>query len=539
MHTNHSRYLCFVWNGKIYQFKVLCFGVKNAPFTFNRLGQELRMFFNLRGVCIIIYIDDILILSDSFEKCIRDAQFVIDTLIDLGFHLKTEKCVLTPSQHFFFLGFMWDSNQMSCELPEEKLLNIKSVCKQITTSKWVTVKTLQQLMGCVTATTPAVPMSRARSRGIQRMVVDHYKGTKSSANKQVTLTKWAREEVLWWLDLDIKNCKMSLRSIPVWESIRMATDAMQTAIGSVFQGREMYEELDGSTAKRRIAHKEWLAFERTIRPVLSTVKDTVISWHVDNMNVRQAWLNSGSVRDSWLCKKVVELQLILHEQNTKVIPVYIRSAQHLHADLVSRKKILPDWHLSRNIAQKLFLMLGQPQVDLMATSVSYQVNNFYSALEEGEAMGIDAFTKDWSVFSLAYVFPPPPMVELILNRIFQCSGDSRFIVITPWKPKAQWFSKAVMLAVQDPVRLPVSEQTVVDMAESGCIPTNPAGGKIRFVAWMLTGKDGQKLDSCPLGLSPLYSRAGRRALKKATDWASDIGPSSAEGISWMRLPRIQ
>ena len=34
------------------------------------------------GVSIIIYIDDILVLSESFEKYIRDAQFVIDRLIE-------------------------------------------------------------------------------------------------------------------------------------------------------------------------------------------------------------------------------------------------------------------------------------------------------------------------------------------------------------------------------------------------------------------------------------------------------------------------
>ena len=161
MHASHSRYLCFVWNGKIYQFKVLCFGVKNAPFTFNRLGQQLRMYFNLRGVCIIIYIDDIIILSDSFEKCIKDAQFVIDKLIELGFQIKTEKCVLTPSQHFFFLGYLWDSNMMTCELPEEKLLNIKSLCKEILADNRVRVRLMQRLMGCVISTRPAVPMSRA------------------------------------------------------------------------------------------------------------------------------------------------------------------------------------------------------------------------------------------------------------------------------------------------------------------------------------------------------------------------------------------
>ena len=53
----------------------------------------------------------------------------------------------------------------------------------------------------------------------------------------------------------------------------------------------MYEVLDCNTAKQSIAHKEWMAFSRTILPNLETLKDSVISWHVDNMNVRQAWLN--------------------------------------------------------------------------------------------------------------------------------------------------------------------------------------------------------------------------------------------------------
>ena len=62
--------------------------MKHAPFTFNRLGQELREFFSQRSVSIIIYIDDILVLSETFEKCCRDAQFVINTLIELGLHIK-------------------------------------------------------------------------------------------------------------------------------------------------------------------------------------------------------------------------------------------------------------------------------------------------------------------------------------------------------------------------------------------------------------------------------------------------------------------
>ena len=316
-------------------------------------------------------------------------------------------------------------------------------------------------------------MTRARSRGIQRMVLEHYKGTTSSANKLVCLSGWAREDTIWWLNLDIKDCHMSLRSIPIWETSRMATDAMDTAIGSVFEGRIMYEVLDRDTARRKISHKDWIAFERTIRPLLSTLVDRVICWHVDNMNMRQAWLNSGSVKDVWLSREVVEMQILLNNQNTKVVPVYVRSAQHLHADLISRNRVMPDWHLSRTITQKLFQRLGHPEVDLTSTSNSTQTNLYFSALVDSRAASIDAFTENWNQFTLAYIFPPLEMMELILNRIFQCSVFSRFIVISLWKPKSQWFPKILKRSVQLPIRLPVSWETVVDMAESGQVPTTP------------------------------------------------------------------
>ena len=173
--------------------------MKNALFTFNRLGQTRRKFFNLRGISIIIYKDDILILSKTFEKCIKDAQFVIDTLIRLGFHIKIEKCALQTSQHFFlFLGYLWDTNRMICELPQEKLQNSKFLCKVVLANTRVSARLMQRLRDCVTFTRAAVPRARAKSRGIQRMPLDNYKS--SSANKlemQITLHEQNTRIKLW------------------------------------------------------------------------------------------------------------------------------------------------------------------------------------------------------------------------------------------------------------------------------------------------------------------------------------------------------
>ena len=36
-----------------------------------------------------------------------------------------------------------------------------------------------------------------------------------------------------------------------------------------------------------------------------------------------------------------------------------------------------------------------------------------------------------------------------------------------------------------------------DPAESCMVPSTQTGGKIKFTAWMLAGKDGNKLEDCP------------------------------------------
>ena len=77
----------------MYKFLALCFGVKHEPFVFDRLGKAVRTYLQINGVRIITYLDDMLVLVSSYEDCIRDALFVLKTLVKLGFTLKKEKCV--------------------------------------------------------------------------------------------------------------------------------------------------------------------------------------------------------------------------------------------------------------------------------------------------------------------------------------------------------------------------------------------------------------------------------------------------------------
>ena len=461
-------------------------------------------------------------------------------MASLGFMIKAKKSVTIPSQSFFYLGYLWDTVRMTCSLPPEKLDNIKFYCREVLKNQFFPLRLLLSLNGTVLSARPAVPLARAMARGLQRLILTHYKfRTKAELSKMICLTAWARENIAWWLDLTQEECVLSLSTAPIWRSIRLATDASDIMWGAVLAGQESTDEWDGREVKHTIAHKEWMAFEHMVRRNIAFLSGKLVTWHVDNQNAKLAYLNQGTVNDIWLCKRVVNLLPLIHEHQIHVVPVYVRSVHHLHPDYLSRGKRIPDWHLDRELVQKLFLLCGIPQIDLMATVHSNQLPLYYSPMKDEMALAVDSLVQDWDKFSLNYVFPPPVMVEPTLNRIHQCKSSTNFLLVSQWKPRATWFPKALLLSSSPPLRFPVTHRTVVDLAQSSCHPVTPSGKAMRFVAWRLSGGDGPRVEDCPLGLNPLFCLAGRKARRVCMDWAIGTTHSSVGNINWTRLSRIQ
>ena len=122
---------------------------------------------------------------------------------------------------------------------------------------------------------------------------------------------------------------------PGWKSIRLASDASDLMWGSVLAGQEMSYEWSQGAVCHTIALTKWMAFEYTVKSNLAYLSGRLVTWHVDNQNARLAFINQGSVNDHWLCRRVVDLLLLLQEHSLLVVPVYVRSLHHLHADFLS------------------------------------------------------------------------------------------------------------------------------------------------------------------------------------------------------------
>ena len=73
-----------------YECNRMAFGLTNAPATFQRLMEHCLSDINFRKC--IVYIDDIIIFSSSFEEHIERLEAVFQRLLDFGLKLKLSKC---------------------------------------------------------------------------------------------------------------------------------------------------------------------------------------------------------------------------------------------------------------------------------------------------------------------------------------------------------------------------------------------------------------------------------------------------------------
>jgi hypothetical protein len=69
-----------MWEGSLFQFSCLCFGLSSAPWTFTKILKPVVASLRRRGIRIVIYLDDFLILNQTKEGAERDFILVVEIL---------------------------------------------------------------------------------------------------------------------------------------------------------------------------------------------------------------------------------------------------------------------------------------------------------------------------------------------------------------------------------------------------------------------------------------------------------------------------
>lgn len=104
VHPDSRRFLRFVWGQRTLQFKVLCFGLSTAPQVFTRVMAHPAAILHKKGVRLLRYLDDWLVLASTEEEALRSRQRLLELCAPLNIIINWEKLDLTPKQTKIFLG---------------------------------------------------------------------------------------------------------------------------------------------------------------------------------------------------------------------------------------------------------------------------------------------------------------------------------------------------------------------------------------------------------------------------------------------------
>ncbi len=150
-----------------YEYLVMPFGLVNSPSVFQAFVNDV--FRDMLNRWVIVYIDDILIYSDSYEDHVKQVRSVLQHLLTHQLYAKIEKCEFHQTS-VSFLRYVISSGGVAME--------DKKVQAVIDWPQPVTLKELQRFLGFANFyrrfirnfSTVAAPMTSMLKRGRQRLV---------------------------------------------------------------------------------------------------------------------------------------------------------------------------------------------------------------------------------------------------------------------------------------------------------------------------------------------------------------------------------
>ena len=126
-----KKFLKFMHEGTLYSFQALPNGLSSGPRKFTKLLKPPLAALREQNINIVAYIDDLIILDTSYEKCLKATQICAQLFDSLGFVIHPDKSNFTPSNVIEYLGFVIDSNNMVIRLTDKKKLKTKENCCNI------------------------------------------------------------------------------------------------------------------------------------------------------------------------------------------------------------------------------------------------------------------------------------------------------------------------------------------------------------------------------------------------------------------------
>ena len=483
---DHDRiYLRFWWKGVLYQFNALPNGLALAPRKFTKLLKPVFAKLRAQGFASTAFIDDSLQVSKTYEKSLDNVLATTELFMSLGFVVHPDKSIFKPSQRIVYLGFIIDSVQMMVYLTQERVDSILAICKTILKAKLVLIRDLASLIGKLISSFPAVLHGPLYYRLLEENKKSALVQSKGDFDEFTVLTQEARSEITWWLD----NLSSSSRPILMPEpDIVIESDASQQGWGCRCTLND--EQSGGVWLPEEVEfHINYLELKAAFIS-LKCFEDLITGKHVrlllDN-STAVACVNKMGTSHSVDCNLLTfNLWIWCKERNIWVSAAHIPGKDNKAADAQSRKINLDaEWKLNPNFLSEALEVLNiEPNVDLFASRINFQYQDYFSYKADPDAVAVDAFSVSWTNLKF-YAFPPFSMILRMLSKIKREKATG--IVIVPEWHTQVWWPLLLNLLKADPWRLP-RRFTVLQLPARPDL-VHPLLPKLQLLACRVSGLD--------------------------------------------------
>ena len=237
IHQDSRKYLRFLFEGMTFEFNCLPFGLSLAPRVFTRILRPVVAHLCSKGVRVVIYLDDLLLMHHQRDTLLEIFQDVLHLLSSLGFLVKLEKCSPVPTRRLVFLGAVIDTTLMSIALPEEQILRLQSECRTMLASQTTTLGALSSLLGRMShAARTGVWIAPLHYRALQRQQASLFHRVGWRPNSPLPLTSSALEDLTWWLSPTLHLHNRQDISPPTFD-LTVQTDASLRGWGATCNGK--------------------------------------------------------------------------------------------------------------------------------------------------------------------------------------------------------------------------------------------------------------------------------------------------------------
>lgn len=194
LYKESQEYVQFQWEGNLYQFQCLCFGLVPAPPVFTKLLKVPMAVLRRLSILIIIYLDDMLIIGRNVEE----VEMARDTSIYYHLSIAKSRISIQPKK---ISALPLSGNRIlgsNCQFDDNDIVFANRKTRKSSTKMQGNVQHKNNIDFRIdkTSTIQAVLPACLQLRNLQQLQIQALK-LKKSFQSSVTLTPLAKEELAW------------------------------------------------------------------------------------------------------------------------------------------------------------------------------------------------------------------------------------------------------------------------------------------------------------------------------------------------------